>query len=312
MRELRRSADLVGDADAVRKHLVEDGYVYLPGFLDVDPIVRTQELIGKALVDVGWVTDPVTLTAARPDLAFTSDSFATVYPAVQRVEQFHRVALHPRILRLVSEVLDGEVFCHPARVLRVSPPSVASRMFTRAHQDFVVLHVATDVLTAWIPFTPTTPDCQGLRLIPGSHLDGFLPTDPAAGGARPLYLPVRPDDPRWATTDYQLGDVVLFHSLMVHAGGHNTSHSVRLSGDVRYQLTSEPMRAEFAHPHGWPRTPDWPELTADWADAGITEIPEEVELRPMPTDLPYGEYLRTLTAPPSALLNQRLRRTEEA
>lgn len=164
------------------------------------------------------------------------------------------------------------------------------------------MHVATDVLTAWIPLTACTPDRQGLRIIPGSHLNGFLRTDPSIPGARPFYLPVGDDDPRWVTTDYELGDLALFHSLTVHGGGPNITDEVRLSADVRYQLIIDPLRAELSHSHGWPRTPDWDELCVGWNDRRWVQVPSQVELIPALPDADLPRYLTTLVAPPSRLL----------
>lgn len=301
MDRLRSSADIVGNPTAVRDRLVSDGYVYLPGLLDVEPILDVQRQLRAGLAEVGWLDSPDTLTTPRRELRFDAASFGTVYPAVQRVEAFHALAHDSRILDLASAVLGGTVFCHPAKVARISPPTTHGRSFTRPHQDFVVLHVASDVITAWIPITACTPTKQGLRVIPASHRDGFLPTDAAAGGRRPLYLSVTDDDPRWATEDFALGDVVLFHSLTVHGGGPNTSDEIRLSADVRYQLVTDPIRAEFTHPHGWPRTPDWDVLCAGWSTRRWIETPAEVPQIPMP-DVDYGDYLSTLDAPPSSLL----------
>jgi len=303
MQRLRNSADAVGDIEVLRWRLVADGYVFLPGYLDVNQISDVQGRLREGWASVGWLTSPQTLTAAGRDLRFTRDSFATVYPAVQRVEQFHRLAHADRLVRLVSGLLGGEVFCHPAKVARISPPSDGSRAFTRAHQDFVAMHVATDVLTAWIPLTACTPDRPGLRIIPGSHLNGFLRTAPSIPGARPFYLPVGDDDPRWATSDYDLGDLVVFHSLTVHGAGPNITDDARLSVDVRYQLVIDPMRAELSHPHGWPRIPDWDELCGDWTDQRWVQAPPQVDLIPTVPDADLPQYLTTLVAPPSRLLH---------
>lgn len=303
MRALTATDHRAAGPEELRARLVADGYVYLPGLLDAADVLTAQEDLRRALHAAGWLAGTDDLTVARRDLRFSADSFATVYPAVQRVESFHRLAHHPRLSGLARSLLGGTVFCHPAKVVRLAPPTRDARTYaTRAHQDFVVQHVAADVLTFWIPLADCSAERQGLRIIPGSHRGGYLPTDPGQGGARPLYLDVSPDDARWATAEYRPGDVVLFHSLTVHGGGPNTTDELRVSADIRYQRTDEPMRAEFAHPHGWPRTPDWPELTAGWHTTRWCELPAEVELVPLPTDVSYDELLTRLRAPYSRLL----------
>lgn len=303
MHRLRDSRDALADTTELRDRLAEDGYLYLPGVLDITEVDAIQAELRAALHAIGWLKDPGALAVAEPEIGFRTESFRTVYPAVLRLESVHRLAFTPVLWALMEGLLGGEIFCHPARVVRLAPPSARPDEYaTRAHQDFVVQHVTTDAVTAWIPFTDCDETRQGLRLIPGSHRRGFLPTDASLGGRRPLYLPVPPDDPAWASVDYTRGDLVLFHSLTVHGGGPNTSNELRMSADVRYQLTDEPLRADFAHPHGWPITPDWDELSVDWETDRWHRLPDRVRLIPMPEDVDYGEYLARLTAPPSRLL----------
>lgn len=308
MHRLRHSSDVLADTGELRDRLAEDGYLFLPGVLDTSEVDAVQAELRAALHGVGWLADPGRLAVAGRGLGFRTESFRTVYPAVLRLESVHRLAFTPVLWALMQRLIGGEIFCHPARVVRLAPPSAPPGEFaTRAHQDYVVQHVTTDAVTAWIPFTACGPDKQGLRLIPGSHDRGFLPTDASLGGRRPLYLPVPPDDPDWATADFAPGDLVLFHSLTVHGGGPNDSDELRLSADVRYQRVDEPLRAEFAHPHGWPVTPDWDELAAGWSCDRWHRLDDRVRLVPMPQDVDYGEYLSGLTPPPSRLLAHRPR-----
>ena len=46
---------------------------------------------------------------------------------------------------------------------------------------------------------------------------------------------------RWLTTEYQMGDVLVFGMGTVHASLDNQSNGYRLSADSRYQLASEPV-----------------------------------------------------------------------
>ncbi|MFF8500171.1 phytanoyl-CoA dioxygenase family protein [Streptomyces anulatus] len=302
MRPLHATDPARTTPETLRTLLVRDGYLYLPGLLDPDDALSVERDLRAALHSVGWLAGPERLTVARPGLRFSADSFATVYPAVQRVESFHALAHHPRVRALAGSLLGEDVFCHPAKVVRLAAPTGDALTYaTLAHQDFVVQHVAADVLTFWIPLTDCSPERQGLRILPGSHREGFLPIDPGQNGARPLYLDVPADDARWATADYRLGDVVVFHSLTVHSGGANTSSELRISADLRYQRTDEPMLAEFAHPHGWPSTPDWPALTSGWSSTRWCELPDGIDLVPSP-GVPYDDLLTTLRAPYSRLL----------
>ncbi|QKV94911.1 phytanoyl-CoA dioxygenase family protein [Streptomyces sp. NA02950] len=304
MRSLRDSSDVRDDPDELTGRLREAGYLYLPGTLDLGRVEAVSADLRAALCGLGWLDDSGSTRVRSRDRRFTSESMSGGYGALQSVESFHALA-HDRVLvDLMSGILGGPAFCHPARVARVAfPADDAGGFFTRPHQDFAGLHVATDVLTIWIPFTSCSGDHQGLCVLPGSHREGFRRPDATMGGARPLYVREEPDDPRWATADYRPGDILVFHSLTVHAAMTNRSDRVRLSADFRYQLPTDPMRPEFLHPHGWPRTPDWPELTGGWTSQRWISVPAEVPLIPPPRDLAYMEILEKIEPPRSRILS---------
>ena len=46
---------------------------------------------------------------------------------------------------------------------------------------------------------------------------------------------------RWLTTDYAMGDLLVFSMYTMHASMDNQSSQIRLSTDTRYQLASEPV-----------------------------------------------------------------------
>ncbi|WP_326690283.1 MULTISPECIES: phytanoyl-CoA dioxygenase family protein [unclassified Streptomyces] len=304
MRSLRDSSDVREDPDGLTGRLREDGYLYLPGALDPDRAEAVSADLRAALHGVGWLDEPGTTRVRSRDRKFTGESMSGGYAALQGVESFHALGHDQALLELTSGILGGPGFCHPARVGRVSfPEAGAGGFFTRPHQDFSVLHVTTDVLTTWIPFTACSDDHQGVCILPGSHREGYRRPDPTMGGARPLYVREEPEDPRWATADFQLGDIVVFHSLTVHGAMTNHSDRVRLSADFRYQLPTDPLRPEWLHPHGWPRTPDWPELTQGWSSQRWTEAPAEVPLIPAPEGLEYLEILDGLEPPRSRVLS---------
>ena len=46
---------------------------------------------------------------------------------------------------------------------------------------------------------------------------------------------------RWLTSEYKMGDLLLFSIKLMHASSDNRSNAVRISSDSRYQLASQPQ-----------------------------------------------------------------------
>jgi ectoine hydroxylase-related dioxygenase (phytanoyl-CoA dioxygenase family) len=53
---------------------------------------------------------------------------------------------------------------------------------------------------------------------------------------------------RWLTTDYQLGDLLIFGMYTMHASLDNQTNQFRLSSDSRYQLAGEPVDERWVGP----------------------------------------------------------------
>ena len=107
-------------------------------------------------------------------------------------------------------------------------------------------------------------------LAEGSHRNGLLPVvegsiwvDPGA-------------EQRWAWSPMATGDVLIFHSLAVHQGRHNTSGDrIRLAGSFRYQPINQPVDEAALEPQH--QYAGWDELYAD-----------------LPVDDPLRYYWRSL------------------
>ena len=301
MQPLRDSSDLISDRSALAARFRRDGYLYLRRLLPADTVAAVAADLRAALHSVGWTEDAGSLRTTFRNRAFHTPWFAGGYEAIQSVESFHRLAFEAPLWDTVSELLDCDVFCHPARVCRLSFPSDdPDEFFSKPHQDFVLLQVSADVLTTWLPLCACTDVRPGLALIPGSHASGYRPPEPALGGTRAIYLDAA-GEAGWASADYDLGDVVVFHPLLVHGGRANRGDSIRMSADFRYQPIADPIRPEYLHPSGHPRTPDWDVLARGWSSRRWFEVPADVRTMPLPEGTDLDSYLATLTVPPSRL-----------
>ncbi len=184
----------------------------------------------------------------------------TWYDQVQHLRTFHAFAHQPPLLKIMSDLLGGEVLVHPRSIARAVGPGTA-RFTTPPHQDHWYIGGTRGVWTAWIPLGDCPLEMGGIAVLPRSHHNGVLPREGAegAGGHRVAgSLPAQ-----WAWSPLHAGDVLLFHSLTVHQAREHCSPKVRLSLDVRYQRVDEPVAADSLQPHGGRLA--WPEIYQDWA-----------------------------------------------
>ena len=65
----------------------------------------------------------------------------------------------------------------------------------------------------------------------------------------------------WVNNPFKQGDVLIFHSMVVHKGVSNSSDRLRMSMDARYQKVSDPIAPGSLLPHAQPAT--WEEIYAD-------------------------------------------------
>ena len=71
---------------------------------------------------------------------------------------------------------------------------------------------------------------------------------------------------QWHTTDYEIGDTLIFHSLLVHRALPNfTEDRMRLSLDNRYQSVRDPIAEQMLLPHLSGLSPlSWDDVYANW------------------------------------------------
>lgn len=253
---LRESTDVAGDASALRERMKQDGYLYLPGYLNRDEILEARRVITDRLAAQGFLDpgtpalDAVARSGAeimfRPDLA-------------QDNAPLHR-ALYSGAMMQLYECFFGESVRHyDFTWLRAVAPGKNSS----PHCDVVYMGRGTfDVLTAWTPLGDIGVDEGALTVLEGSHqkreaLEDYLCRDvdtfctnasdapeAAHGWDGILHHDVNELQQRlggrWLSADFRMGDVLTFTMGTVHASLNNLSHRIRLSSDARYQRASKP------------------------------------------------------------------------
>jgi hypothetical protein len=259
---LRPSDDIAGDPAALAARLENDGYLYLPGYLDREEVLSARRhavgiLEADGLLKPG--TDPMDAIARdgvrlafRPDLAVGN-------------EALRRVLYTGRAMELYRGLFGEDVRHFDYTWFRAVGPGPG----TRPHCDVVYMGRGTrdKLLTAWVPTGDVPVEVGGLMLLEGSHrqqerLRNYLERDvdvyctngrhaeaiesgekawewDGSLSADPFTLREKLGG-RWLTTSFRAGDLLTFPMHTVHASLDNPSRHIRLSSDSRYQPASLP------------------------------------------------------------------------
>lgn len=263
--------DLLGDPEALRKQMDADGYLLFRDVLDREKVKDLRGEILAALAKRGWVEKPripITSRCLIEPLREDDEEYLEGYQDIQRIQLFHEMAHDETLMAIMAQVLGETAFPHPLKIARLAFPDHFEAS-TPPHQDFPNNQGTSALTAAWIPVTPMVGEMGGLAVLRGSHRWGRLPLARHLGAGN--RCAVLPDDMldqcRWVTTDYDLGDVLLFPSLTVHAAMDNSSRlDMRLSVDYRYQLEGEALTDIVLHPHFQRLT--WEEIYAGWKEPG--------------------------------------------
>jgi ectoine hydroxylase-related dioxygenase (phytanoyl-CoA dioxygenase family) len=153
------------------------------------------------------------------------------------MQSFHKLSRPPVLYKIIELLLGSDIFVQPRKFLRLAPPGKAFE--TEPHQDYRYVQGSVDTLTVWIPLHDVDEQNAPLRFLPGSHHKGLWQSHQSSENKLPQIVDISPHDHRWVTVPANLGDVIIFHSLTVHAALPNCTQNNRFSIDVRYQRLND-------------------------------------------------------------------------
>jgi hypothetical protein len=260
---LENSIERLDEPDALRERMREEGYLYLPGYLDRDEVLAARQVIAERLAAAGHTapgTPPAALIArAGLEIAFLPELALDNPPLDQ-------LLYSGRMMTFFTRFLGGEVRHYDFTWLR----TVAPGRGTAPHMDIVFMgRGTTNLYTTWTPLGDIPLDMGGLMILERSHqhdrlnngygrkdVDAYCVnhvgegyTKMGGGGniapggwlsKNPVKLR-RNLGGRWLTANFRAGDMLVFSMFTVHTSLDNHSDRIRISSDTRYQLASEPV-----------------------------------------------------------------------
>jgi hypothetical protein len=267
------STPLLASPEKLRAQAEEDGYLFFKGYLPKAPILELRRQILDIVDRYGWLkkdTEPLDgigdLDAiARDDSRDPKWKYIGVsekaYADVQRLELFHALQHHPKLIALYEAIFQAEVLPHPRAIARVLLPA-PSFAPTPPHQDYVYIQGTHRFWTCWFPMGDCPMDLGGLSVLRGSHREPVLDVAKArgAGGAESILCGL---DYTWVQDHYECGDILTFPSHTVHKALPNQHPDrIRLSCDFRYQSALEEVDPSSLEPHM--RDIGWEDIYRGW------------------------------------------------
>lgn len=245
-----RSSYADEDIAVLHSRIQTDGYLLLRQLIDPAKV-----LAGRAAI-LSYMAERGALTPGKPVLEGAMPRDAKHV----RLRGNGNIAYQQEVLQVLES---EELFSFFSQYFATEPATfaykwmraVGNEEYTGAHYDFVYMGRGSGNLhTVWIPFGDTPVEHGTLCLCEGSnHLPEFAPIRDTYGrmdvdrdGVEGWFTKEPMDivsqfGGRWLTTNYQVGDVMLFGMHTMHASTTNLTTRYRLSCDVRYQPAQDPM-----------------------------------------------------------------------
>jgi len=188
-------------------------------------------------------------------------------------------------------VMDGTVFPHPHKVARLWFPKYTAHT-TPIHQDFVHFQGNFDTYTCWAPVGDCPIELGGLAILPGSHKVDYVMDHHFSLGAGSLRIDPDELDGEWHTTNYEIGDTLIFPALTVHQALPNlTEDRLRVSLDNRYSKLGDKVAEHMLQPHLQQGLNNlvWDEVYEEWETDDLKYYWRDLGNEVIPKDNSFGE-----------------------
>jgi ectoine hydroxylase-related dioxygenase (phytanoyl-CoA dioxygenase family) len=168
---------------------------------------------------------------------------SALYDAMNAAPALHRVATDERLLGAVRALLSPTVALHHRFIVLMSLPDNEWHLPVW-HQDWFYNRGPHSTLTVWAPLQPVDAQNGALLLAAGAWRRGFIEHGEHDHGVRTKWVSLPPDTvagwDRMISATLDVGDVLLFNSLVPHSARLNRSPHVRFVINLRYQDLADP------------------------------------------------------------------------
>lgn len=241
--------------------LDRDGYLLLRGVHDPGDVEAARlEILGR-LAEVGEVSEPIenglaSGTSRRREIYSTTEDLGAFWRSVSEGKAVRAVINGPRISNLMNGLFKCPAKHFSFAWLRAMTPGRASPL----HVDHPYMNRGSKrLVTCWNPLCQISLHDGPLYILKDSHnwtdirqqfAGHDVDRDPSRPGhieENPIEL-IRRKNSKFLTSEFSLGDCLVFGMFTVHGSFDNNSRSglVRLSCDTRFQPDADPMDERFS------------------------------------------------------------------
>lgn len=295
LKQLRISNDAITSPTELQRRIADEGYLFFKQLQNPDKLLDLRYQMMTAIQRAGWLiagTDPMDAIADVSAQCTEGDNqYSAGYGLAYKLEAFHRSAHWPEVTELIEKIMGKPIMPHPQKVARIWFPKYTEHT-TPTHQDFVHFQGSFDNLTLWAPVGDCPIELGGLAVIPGSHKVGRVLEHHFSLGAGSLVVDETEHDevdPVWHSTDYDVGDTLIFPALTIHKALPNyTEDRLRLSLDNRYQAVGDTIAEHMLEPHG-PSGLTWEEIYATWESDDLKYYWDKYDNPVVSRDMSYSD-----------------------
>jgi ectoine hydroxylase-related dioxygenase (phytanoyl-CoA dioxygenase family) len=247
-----------------KNELNNNGYVLLKSFLDKEDVnqilIDSKNVFYIQFKKLGYIKTE-SLYQTSDDEYYkcmfrlfeeNTNVFINCGKQVQHLISLHRLSLNDKVISLVKDVGLSFPNISTRPVLYFNHPKLAKEKVYHtvdAHQDWRSMQGSLNSVVIWIPLIDIDKKKGALEIIPGSHLNGLV-TNNIEHGFGMIDKTIYKDD-SFISISVEVGDILLFSSLLIHQSGNNVSNTPRWSCHFRYNDLYEETFINRGYPHAY-------------------------------------------------------------
>ncbi len=246
---LRDANALLSDTDGLRERMKEDGYLLIRNFHPREKIEKARKAYLEILQAKGAIEPGTDLMLGRQATQKAKSEGGDI-PDFRSHPAFLEVVESPELMTFFESFFGEKALTFDYKWIR----AVDHGNNTGAHYDVVYMgRGSSNLYTCWTPYGDLELEQGTLAILEGSHnLESYRKLRETYGKSdvdrdhtegwfsrNPIEMVDRFGG-RWLTSEFKMGDILIFGMHTMHASLNNNTHFYRLSSDTRYQPASEP------------------------------------------------------------------------